>query len=462
VNEITSVTVFDTCFSPKEYLVDAIKNNLKTFISQIISFKVKDESILLRPSLLLSKVNAYCSVLKSVENYIDIDVCALINSVLLDEISTESSGENNEPTCIAVIAQFYSNLISKKMEYEKQHYIKPDNTLFIYDSNEKAFINRGDQSIRIDLYCSLTELKNLCLLVGPYGINKIDREMLKWIKKNVSELHGILKIFKEDFLTFKQGNLLDENFVSNSLNTFRKRIVDFDLFLTKSISIGNTLHFRKLLFEALQEVTSENIPLIYTGIRTAYEQYPPNLFMHEKLVEMDSLALNCGITLSIDDPELHKVLVECASVDSEIWDLLPIMYAVSMGVSNYWRDAIYNPVIRGYENNVHVLITTINTLIIGFKAMALGPTARDTTSITQSLNTFVTITAMLLLKMLLKQIDKPPKDLPSVVIFLDMFIEECPLIDRNIIDSIIPSSIFQAMWREVYAFNPVERLRILV
>jgi len=278
----------------------------------------------------------------------------------------------------------------------------------------------------------------------------------------VSELQGILKYFKEEFLAFKQGDLLDEQFVTDSLLSFRKRTTDFDLFLTKSISIGNTLHFRRLLLEALREVTSENIPLIYTGIRTAYEQYPPNLFMHEKLLSMDSLALNCGITLSIDDPDLHNVLVECSSVDSDLWDLLPIMYAVSMAVSNYWREATFNPVIRGYENNVHVLITTINTLIIGFKAMALGPTARDTTSITISLNTFVTITAMLLLKMLSNQIDRPPKDLPSVVIFLDMFIEECPLIDRNIIDSIIPSSIFQAMWREVYAFNPVERLRILI
>jgi len=57
--------------------------------------------------------------------------------------------------------------------------------------------------------------------------------------------------------------------------------------------------------------------------------------------------------------------------DKKLWDLLPVMYAVSFAVSNVWREAQYKPFLEGHLNNAHTLLTGVNSLITAFSAITV-------------------------------------------------------------------------------------------
>lgn len=107
-----------------------------------------------------------------------------------------------------------------------------------------------------------------------------------------------------------------------------------------------------------------------------------------------------------------------AQSDKKLWDLLPTMYALSFLVSTHWRDAVFVPSIEAHDNNVHVLTKAINELIIHFKSLTSDHNSEE--EIVALLNAFVEMSSVVLMRMARSKTDKTVKDLPSVVVFLDM------------------------------------------
>jgi len=303
-----------------------------------------------------------------------------------------------------------------------------------------------------EAYCDLIELSKLCELIGPYGVKLIDREIIKWFLPKMKEIEVVLKANQSDCDRIRES-YMDESTYPTILKTFRAaRVADFDRFIDKSIAIGNVLHFRRLLHSALEQVSQQKIPFIYSTVNTAFNQYPRNVWMEASLMPMDTLAMDLGMDVGLGDHELRNTLLPFVQRDKEVWLSLPVMYAVSFMVSSHWREATHNCALGVHENNVHVLAQTIPDLITLFSSLVLS--SRNLQDIADILQTYVRMSAVFLLRMCKKryanQRDNIPKDLASVIIFMDLFIDCCPLVSRSILEEIMPYSMVRSMWKEIY------------
>jgi len=163
-----------------------------------------------------------------------------------------------------------------------------------------------------------------------------------------------------------------------------------------------------------------------------------------------------GIDVTSVDHELRNALTPFIQRDKSIWKALPVLYAISFLVAPQWKECVYNPDIEAYDNNVHVLVRTINDLILSFSSLTMA--SREPQELAEGLNLFVKITALWLMRMM-KKPDRhtAPKDLPSVLIFLDLFIRETPMVSRSVLNEFIPYPLLSSMWREVYDRHDLQK-----
>jgi len=237
----------------------------------------------------------------------------------------------------------------------------------------------------------------------------------------------------------------------NACNEALKKIKDADNFILKSIAIGNALHLRKILHEALRLSIEDRTGYIFNTVHNCFKEYRRNTFMAPELLTIDQMAMDCGIEVGTADQALKKFLTKAiGSADAPLWDLLPYMYAASIN-SSVWKDSQYKPVVEAYSNNIHTLAKCINDLIIAFKSITIS--APDEKEIVSLLQKFVEVGSMILLR--LAKVPKTekhgPADFPSMVIFMDKFIEECPLLPRNILENYLPYALLRTEYRICYS-----------
>jgi len=217
------------------------------------------------------------------------------------------------------------------------------------------------------------------------------------------------------------------------------------------------------LHEALNAVVQDKANFIWDTISTAFNQYRNNTFMEPELLAIDLLASDCGIELGTADQAIKKFLSKAiGSADAPLMDLLPYMFAASF-TSNIWKDAQFRPIIEGHANNVHTLAKCINQLIIAFKSITSS--TADEREISLLLKTFLEVSSVILLRMARNQNNKQekhqPLDFPSIIIFMDKFIEECPLLTRDILESCLPYALLRNQWRSIYSAKNVGKKELL-
>jgi hypothetical protein len=154
---------------------------------------------------------------------------------------------------------------------------------------------------RAENFADIVEFRALATVMGPYGFKLIEREILKLILLNVNSLKDFLAANKdilEEFArtypneahlpeTLKKikGNQKTEQFYSLLMPAaLSMSLLDLDNFVLRSIAIGNALHFRDLMHDAIRQISEERIPLIFNTISTAYSQYKRNTFMTPSLL----------------------------------------------------------------------------------------------------------------------------------------------------------------------------------
>jgi len=358
-------------------------------------------------------------------------------SNMMDWVTVEETEIKYEGILIGAYVNWYGEFISKKIASGG----------IVFAPARKAFVSRAAMPFKAELYADLVEFKSLVQLVGPYGVQAIDREILKFILSSVNNL--------KDYVS-NNKNILEElkiNYHKEAqANETLKKLRDGDQFVTKAIAIGNALSFRQVLHEALSLVVKEKTPSIYSIINTAFNQYGRNTFMSAELLSIDMLANECGIPLGTADQALKKFLSgSIGSADAALWDLLPFMFAASF-TTNVWKDAQWKPTIEGHTNNAHTLAMAISDLIIVFKSVT--STSGDEKEIVNLLRTFVEVSSVILLRMARanwKQDKHPPVDLPSIIVFVDKFIEACPLLTKEMLESCLPYALLRNEWRSIYA-----------
>ena len=461
-----SVLIYNTLITPREFLVSSIKKLFKSFLERhryLPSEKsaFKDEQTIVAPSHLVRIVRSFSNFIKQLDLYIQIDTDLLVNQMLLKQVYSTSLGVSGgkldwmtdkgfeySDNVIKCVAKWYSDFFARRITNPSLN--------VVYSPNRRGFVSKPAASssssvgFKAEKYLDLVELTKLASVIGAYGVKIIDREILRFVVSNMSTLLGTLRTLRAD-LTELSSTYSQETTTNTVLKTLRPS--DLDSFIGSSIVIGNALTFRRLLYAALGNATMKTVPHLHNAVSNAFHQYLRNTFMAVDFVGMDSMAQDAGVDVSIADQPLKVALLPLTTSDRALWDLLPAAFAAAFLISNHWKDAIYNPTLEAFENNAHVLVHTISDLLINFKALS-GEGDNDENTIRDQLVKFLDISGTILLRALSSPKLDPklvPKDFASLFVFLDLFVQECPLLSRAELETVIPYSILRSMWRGIYS-----------
>lgn len=465
IDEFGTILVYNTLITPREYLISAIKKLFKTFLERnryLPNDKsaFKDEQTIISPQHLQRVGRTFSNFIKQLDLYIQIDTDLIVNQVLLKQVYSTSLGVTGgkldwmtdkgfeySDNVIKCVAKWYSDFFARRITNPSLN--------VVYSPNRRGFVSKpvGSSSsvaFKAEKYLDLVELTKLASVLGPYGVKIIDREILRFVVSNMSTLLGTLRTLRAD-LTELSSTYSQESTTNTVLKALKP--ADLDSFIGSSIVIGNALTFRRLLYRALGDAAKKTIPHLHNAVSNAFHQYLRNTFMAVDFVGMDSMAQDAGVDVSIADQPLKVALLPLSTSDRALWDLLPAAYAAAFLISSHWKDAIYNPTLEAFENNAHVLSATISELLINFKALS-GDGNNDENTIREQLVKFLDISGTILLRTLAAPKPDPklvPKDFASLFVFLDLFIDDCPLLSRAELEPIIPYSLLRSMWRGIYS-----------
>jgi NCK-associated protein 1 len=394
------------------------------------------------------QIRVYTSVLSLVENYVDLDVGEMLREVFLGEAYARPLGKIGRPdwfpegdidfseAMIGTLATWYSDFLSKRVSC-----FSPIRLGFVAKPGAPA-----GAVFRAEEYADYVEFQALARIVGPYGIKLVEREILRYVLSNIAGIKECIAV-NVAVLDDIAANYHKEVKCNEAL----RKLKDVDNFITRSIAIGNALELRKLLHSAMETVAQYQAPYVYNVIHAAFDQYASNTFMFPEFLPTDVMALDIGIDVETSDQPL-KVMLKKASpeADKKLWDLLPVMYAVSFPTSTIWREAQYRPFLEGHLNNAHTLVTAINSLITAFSAITVVGAA-DEGIIAAQLYRYVEISAIILLRMARAKPDKHgPVDFPSVITFLDRFVQASPMLTTDMLERCLPYALLRNMYKQIY------------
>lgn len=446
LNELLELTIYDQVFVPREFLREKMAQTLRLFLRKAVVASTVPELQISRPSIVEMQVRVYISVFSVVENFVDIDTGDMFREVLLGESHARVMGKlgkvdwfpegdvDYEGGIGGIFAQWYCDFIAKKLA-----------TTVIYSPLRMGFVSRAGVPFRAEEYADIVELKALVRLIGPYGVKLIERELLKLVLSNVATVRETV-VANVSPLEEILGNFHKEAKCTEAM----RRLRDVDNFINKSIAIGNALAFRRLLKSALNQVAQDEIPFIVSAVDSIYSQYPSNVFMFPDLLLSDTLALDLGLATSPSDQALKVYLKKATTeADKKLWELLPVLYACSFS-STLWKDAQFRPHLEGHLNNCHSLIYAINDLITAFASLTFASSGNVEDIAALHLR-FVEVASVNLLRMARAPKDKhTPVDFASVIIFMDRFVQECPLLTEDMLEKTLPYTLLRNMYKQIY------------
>jgi NCK-associated protein 1 len=469
LNEWGSLIIYNTIFTPRQFLGDRLKKFLKSVLKRSLFLPptaqpFKEEQTIQTPSFVARVWKAYSNTVAELANYVDLDVAAIVKEVMLHEAWSPSVGPAggkldwiNEKNFEYLTNSYIGHFAGWYSDFFKNRALALTAQAgtavhIVYSPSRRGFWSKKTQTspFKAEMYMDPVELRAIADLTGAYGIKLIDREVLRFILANVNAMRETVKACSKE-LDELEKNYLNEGKTGIVLKSFKQP--EMDAFMQRSIVVGSALQFRRLLNEAQGLAASEAIPFIYNTVDHAFGQYSRNTFMTPDFVGTDSLAADAGLNIGTADQALKAALFTTATTDPKIWDMFVPMFAACVVTSSYWRDATFNSAIGGHENNLHCCVRTIVDLLASLKG-ATSETA-DEEELTDLLRQFVEISSVLLLRALTsasaKENKYAPRDFASVMVFFDMFIEDNPLLMRDDLEYIIPYALLRSMWRQNYS-----------
>jgi len=461
-----TIIVHDTEIIPIEYIREMLQNQLTEWLRN--AFRVSAEGLMLRPSEIRRRLLVLLDTMALLEHAGTVGLEQLWREVFINEFSVRDCcriGLSEAPPLVELdfqnraisgVVSFYGNFFQRIMPSA--------NGLIVYSPTRKGYVSKvmppdtksdAMPPLKAEEWCDINELRALASIIGPYGVRVFETWALRYIR---SQLIALKEVLITNALSLEEISTCysrDAKFVEAS-----KRLNSIDKAVLHSINIGHILTFRSLLKEALRGVVQESAPYVATAISAAFDSYPRNTFPEPSLLAMDFLASDYGMELGTADQGFKAVLKTIHQEgDQKMWKLLPVLYSV-MFLGNVWREAVYIPALGAYQNNVHLLARVINEVIVGFCSLIITPP--DEKQVALFLTQFVEISSMVLLRMA----RNPPKgekfrpvDFPSIIVFLDQFVENCPLITRDILEDCIPYTLLRNMFRDIFVARPIEGWR---
>lgn len=457
ISQLGSIDVYDSRFAPLEYVREIIQKVLRNWFRLML--RPNKHHSLRRPSDILRRYEVVLFSLSNLEHYATLGIEAAWREVVMEEFFVKDFGHfgTNEATplnevdmdesSICGVLSWYENFITKTVPNSQGN--------IIYSPLRKAFVTRSDAPPQLALpmaesMCSVTELRSLVSIMGPYGVKVFDAFLLRRIA-------DITNLMKEQ-LTVNAAVLeeISQSYsVESRFNEAAKKLKDMDRFVQNAVQIGVLLTFRSMVKEALYDVCSERTPYLISSIENAFNTYPRNIHPEAGLLALDLLASDYGVDVGMADQSLKAALkTAMADGDQKTWRFLPVMFGV-MFLSPIWRDVHYIPSLDAYQNNLHLLSRVINDYILGFASLIIYPP--DDKQVTPFMTQFVEIASMTLLRQSRIPVkgDKKP-DFSAITIFVDQFIDACQLISRDVLEQSIPYTLLRSLLRDIYSTRPTD------
>ena len=239
---------------------------------------------------------------------------------------------------------------------------------------------------------------------------------------------------------------------------FVKMLKDLDALASRLISMGLTLKLRELMQNGVSSVLSERSSPAISLLRSTTAEYAPNLFMRPELLGLDALSTAAGVQLGSGDQALKALASRMISVEERaVWDQLPVLFAMIFSTKTV-SESVWMPHIEAYQNNLHVAAASIHALIV--TAAVATSEKNSPAEVVEALRRFVEISSVYLLNHAqsgfgdvgAKEMQKLGiRSLPSLLIFLDLFVQQSDLLTADILDDCMPYVLLRAMYRDLYA-----------
>eukprot|EP00105_Crassostrea_gigas_P041372 XP_019925520.1 PREDICTED: nck-associated protein 1 isoform X1 [Crassostrea gigas] len=479
INHCNVIQVWEHGFVPREFFIQHLETRFNKALVGMMMYN-PDTSEIAKPSELLSSVKAIMSVLQGLENYVQIDIARVFNSVLPQQTQATDSF-NGEKTITANYTNWYLEVLLRRVTVNIGQ--------IVYSPNHKAFVtvatdNNSKENLYLaaEEYADLTELRALAELIGPYGMRYLGERLMGHVASQVDELKKLVIQNKEVLFnmrtSFDKPEVMRDLFrrlgtgpVKQQGNT-KNQVSDVDSVLMRMTIIGILLSFRSLAQDALLDVLEDRIPFLMASVQDL-QHFVPNMkdtkYSHMKQQVVNEMASAAGLSCDID-PLLISALrsqknedgerkastssdTEVANEsDYELACLLMVFVAVSIPTLAKKDVSVFKASLEGNLSNCHCLAKAVNQ-IAGALFTIHGPG-----DVSDRLQEFLALASSSLLRLGQSQEQEKEtfKNRESVYILLDLIVQESPYLTMDLLESCFPYALLRNAYHTVYKASAVD------
>ncbi|VDP07691.1 unnamed protein product [Soboliphyme baturini] len=358
IDYYSEVVVWEHTFAPREYFIQHLQSRFNKAFLNLTVYSAEAQTIA-KPSDLLNNMWSYIQVLKSLENYIDMDIKRILNEVLLRQM--QPLDYQGSETITTLYTRWYLEVFLRRVS----------NGQILYYPHHKTFMNHPSltaSNVPFDPeeYADFTELRALAELIGPYGV-KFLNERLMWnvasqiseVKKLVIQNKDILRSMRSSFDNPKRMRDLFRHL--SAVTDPRKQLDVVDNLLQRITIIGEIMCFKDMVQEALKDVLSEKMPFLMDSVAdfraTLFEDQLQNLDVYE-------LCSASGFSSSIDTALVSALKAQKQEDSSEddytVCCLLMVFIAVSLSRLARSESTFYKASLGVHLNNSGCLAKAVN------------------------------------------------------------------------------------------------------
>ncbi|VDI73344.1 NCK-associated protein 1, partial [Mytilus galloprovincialis] len=433
INYCNVIQVWEHGFVPREFFLQHLETRFNKALVGMMMYN-PDTSEIAKPSELLNSVKSVMNVLQGLENYVNIDIARIFNSVLPQQTQHIDSF-TGEKTITANYTNWYLEVLLRRVT------VNAGQNPVIFSPNHKAFVSiqtDGNQFFAAEEYADLTELRALAELIGPYGMKYMGERLMNHVASQVDELKKLVVGNKEVLQKLRTN--YDKPEVMRDLY---RQLTNVDSVLLRMTIIGVLLSFRQLAQEALIDVLEDRIPFLMASVKDL-QHFVPSTKDLKVVNEMSSASgLSCDI-----DPTLINALRQQKSErrenEYEVACLLMVFVAVAIPKLARQDSSVYKASLEGNVNNCHCLALAVNQLA-GALFSIHGPG-----DVHDRLQEFLALASSSLLRLGQENDKEAVKNRESVYILLDKIVTESPFLTMDLLESCFPYALLRNAYHSVY------------
>ncbi|XP_071122004.1 nck-associated protein 1-like isoform X1 [Mytilus edulis] len=460
INYCNVIQVWEHGFVPREFFLQHLETRFNKALVGMMMYN-PDTSEIAKPSELLNSVKSVMNVLQGLENYVNIDIARIFNSVLPQQTQHIDSF-TGEKTITANYTNWYLEVLLRRVT------VNAGQNPVIFSPNHKAFVSiqtDGNQFFAAEEYADLTELRALAELIGPYGMKYMGERLMNHVASQVDELKKLVVGNKEVLQKLRTNydkpevmrdlyrQLTRPKQSANTKNTsseFSSLVQNVDSVLLRMTIIGVLLSFRQLAQEALIDVLEDRIPFLMASVKDLQHFVPSTKDLkHSSMKQQVVNEMSSASGLSCDvDPTLINALRQQKSErrenEYEVACLLMVFVAVAIPKLARQDSSVYKASLEGNVNNCHCLALAVNQLA-GALFSIHGPG-----DVHDRLQEFLALASSSLLRLGQENDKEAVKNRESVYILLDKIVTESPFLTMDLLESCFPYALLRNAYHSVY------------